>query len=436
MGKREYTMVREQRPITPVQNLAIRLKQWINGESAGVAQFPGLYSPEQFRVALEREQARAERNRHQITLALLPANGRNGDADNTGRLLNVLKSRLRTMDEAGWFDSSRIGVLMPYTSCKGAWHLIDDLCQLMRGGLSASDCTVYTYPYDWMDGHGAPPEPDVVDACTAKRIGQAAEHLFSCLCRRDRRRQLDADVYACEALTGLACVYPLTPASWIEPSISQRGLDIICSLLGLVVFAPVLLGATLMIKLVSPGPVFFRQVRIGRGGRPFLLLKLRTMCLNADTSIHRNHVAQLINGTANDGEAEPKPMTKLDNDPRVIPLGTILRGACIDELPQLINVLRGEMSLVGPRPPIPYEVQDYLPWQKRRLDAMPGLTGLWQVSGKNKLTFDDMVRLDIQYSRRKSVPMNIMIMLRTPRVVLEEIAAVWVRWKMREPEHA
>ena len=231
------------------------------------------------------------------------------------------------------------------------------------------------------------------------------------------------------ALAGLPCVYPLVPASRIEPSAWQRGLDILCSLLGLAVSAPIFLGAAILIKLVSPGPVFFKQVRIGRGGRPFLLWKFRTMSVDADTSIHQNHVARLINGSSDDRETGPKPMTKLDNDPRVIPLGNILRGACIDELPQLINVLRGEMSLVGPRPPIPYEVRDYLPWQKRRLDAMPGLTGLWQVSGKNKLTFDDMVRLDIQYSRMKSVPMNVKIMLRTPRVILQEITDVWVRWK-------
>ena len=428
-------MVREQ-PVRPVRDFAARLKQWVNGKPAPVVQSAGLYPPEQFRAALEREQARAERNGHQITLALLPANGHNSDASRTNRLPDILKSRLRTMDEAGWFDPSRIGVLMPYTSCRGAWHLIDDLCQLMQGELSASDCSVYVYPYDWIDGPGVPPEQDAADTCAAKRIGQAAEHLFSCLCHRDHHHPSNAGVYVDGAPAGLTCVYPLTPASWVEPSTWQRGLDVLCSLLGLVVFAPVFLAAAVVIKLASPGPVFFRQMRIGRGGRSFQLLKFRTMCINADTSLHQNHVAQLINGSANDGEAGPKPMTKLDNDPRVIPLGNILRGACIDELPQLINVLRGEMSLVGPRPPIPYEVHDYLPWQKRRLDAMPGLTGLWQVSGKNKLTFDDMVRLDIQYSRTRSVPMNIMIMLRTPRVIVQEIVAVWVRWKMKEPENA
>lgn len=114
-------------------------------------------------------------------------------------------------------------------------------------------------------------------------------------------------------------------------------------------------------------------------------------------------------------------MTKLDKDPRVIPFGTVLRKTCIDELPQLINVLRGDMSLVGPRPPIPYEVREYLSWQRKRLAAVPGMTGLWQVSGKNRLTFDEMVRLDIRYARRQSLWLNVKIMLVTPRAVIQEI---------------
>jgi lipopolysaccharide/colanic/teichoic acid biosynthesis glycosyltransferase len=128
-------------------------------------------------------------------------------------------------------------------------------------------------------------------------------------------------------------------------------------------------------------------------------------------------------------DAAAKPMTKLGADRRVIPFGRILRGTCIDELPQLYNVLRGEMSLVGPRPPIPYEVREYLPWQRRRFDAMPGLTGLWQVSGKNRLTFDEMVRLDIRYCRTRCLWRAIAIICRTPLAIGGEIADAWVRWK-------
>lgn len=417
----------------------MRVRQWMSSEAVSTAGAPAIYSIEQFRAALRREQARAERNGHQITLALIPASRHNGDVSRTSRLLDILSGRLRVMDEAGWFDPVRIGVLMPYTSCRGAWYMIESLCELMAGELAVSDCSVHTYPHDWVDGDGPWRENDTEDVCPDKRLeGPAGGSLFASILCRSGRNGDDAAPRATagKVLAGLACVYPLMSVPWTDPSVWERGLDVGCSLVGLILSAPLFLGASLVIKLVSPGPVFFRQVRIGRGGRPFLLWKFRTMTANADTSIHQNHVTELIKSTAKDGDSAPRPMTKLDNDPRVIPMGKILRGACIDELPQLINVLRGEMSLVGPRPPIPYEVQDYQPWQRRRLDAVPGLTGLWQVSGKNKLTFEEMVRLDIRYSRRRSFWMNIMIMLRTPRVILEEIAAMWVRWKVRAPENA
>jgi lipopolysaccharide/colanic/teichoic acid biosynthesis glycosyltransferase len=431
-------MAREQ-PVKSARSLAVRLRQWMSREAVSTAGSPGIYSVEQFRAAIRREQARAERNGHQITLALVPANSHNGDARRTSRLVDILRDRIRVMDEAGWFDPSRIGVLMPYTSCRGAWHMIESLCELMDGDLAASDCSVYTYPHEWLDGDGQWQEHDAADVCPAKRLqGPAGGSLFAPILCKSGRSSAGATARATsdKVFAGLACVYPLMSVPWSDPSVLERGLDIACSLLGLTIAAPLFLGAALMIKLVSPGPVFFKQVRIGRGGKPFLLWKFRTMTANADTSVHQNHMTQLIKSAAENGQASSRPMTKLDNDPRVIPLGRILRGTCIDELPQLINVLRGEMSLVGPRPPIPYEVRDYEPWQRRRLDSVPGLTGLWQVSGKNKLTFEEMVRLDIQYSRRRSFGMNIMIMLRTPRVILEEITGVWVRWKERTPEDA
>ncbi len=406
-----------ERPVGPVRELTSRFKQWMSSEPARAAGSSGIYSAEQFQTALQREQARAERNGHQITLVLLSADGHNGDVRRVFRLLEALKSRMRIMDEAGWFDPSRIGILMPYTTREGAWHMIEDLCAMLDGELTAADCSVYTYPCD-LDDDGEFPEP-------ARNDTDASENLVTVPGRGSNRRNSGASAICERVRPGVACAYPIVVVPSSESSVWQRGLDIVCSLLGLTVLAPIFLGTALLIKLVSPGPVFFRQVRIGRAGRPFMLWKFRTMAVNADSAIHRNHVSQQINNAAEDGQATARPMAKLDDDPRVIPLGTILRGTCIDELPQLINVLRGEMSIVGPRPPIPYEVRDYRPWQRRRLDAPPGLTGLWQVSGKNKLTFDEMVRLDIRYSRQKSVWMNVMIMLRTPRVILEEIAGIW-----------
>ena len=181
----------------------------------------------------------------------------------------------------------------------------------------------------------------------------------------------------------------------------KRAMDIVGSLLGLFFFSPLFLLIAVVIKVVSRGPIFFSQERMGHGGKRFNCWKFRTMKVDADTSVHEEYVRDLIKKEASNGGE--KPMVKLDasDDSRIIPFGRLLRIAGLDELPQLINVLRGEMSLVGPRPCIAYEAQEYLSWHRQRFDAVPGLTGLWQVSGKNKTTFTEMMRLDIAYEKQK-----------------------------------
>jgi len=163
----------------------------------------------------------------------------------------------------------------------------------------------------------------------------------------------------------------------------------------------------LVVKVGSQGPVLFKQRRVGFKGRQFTCYKFRTMKADAETSLHQNHTRQLINGKA--------PMTKLDahKDPRLIPLGAILRATGLDELPQLINVARGEMSIVGPRPCIPYEYELYEPWHRRRFEAVPGLTGLWQVSGKNRTTFTQMIQLDIDYAQTLNLGLDLKIIFKT-----------------------
>jgi exopolysaccharide production protein ExoY len=166
-------------------------------------------------------------------------------------------------------------------------------------------------------------------------------------------------------------------------------------------------GVALVIICGSRGPVLFRQRRVGYKGREFTLFKFRTMEVNADSKSHKDYFQQLMRNEA--------PMTKLDarRDPRLIPLGAFLRATGLDELPQLVNVIRGEMSLVGPRPCIPYEYEAYEPWQRRRFDAVPGLTGLWQVNGKNHTTFNEMIRYDIEYAERLSLWLDLKIILKT-----------------------
>ena len=195
----------------------------------------------------------------------------------------------------------------------------------------------------------------------------------------------------------------------------KRVLDLVCILLALPALAPLLLLISLGIKLVSRGPVFFRQTRVGWMGMPFVCLKFRTMHAHADSQVHEDYFKQLMQSQ--------NPMTKLDSygDPRLIPFGSFLRSTGLDELPQLINVLRGDMSLVGPRPCTEKEYDNYLPWQKQRFAIQPGLTGLWQVSGKNRTTFNEMIQLDLLYAQHRSLWLDLGILLKTLPVLVSQV---------------
>jgi exopolysaccharide production protein ExoY len=196
----------------------------------------------------------------------------------------------------------------------------------------------------------------------------------------------------------------------------MRGLDITCCVLALPVLSVSAAVMAIATQVASPGPIFFRQERIGFRGRRFQIFKFRTMKVGADTNAHQNHFKELI--------ASNTPMMKLDakRDSRLIPGAWILRASGLDELPQIFNVLRGDMTLVGPRPCIPSEFDNYEPSQRERVNALPGLTGLWQVSGKNRTTFEEMIRLDIQYVRNASLLLNLKIMILTPWALLVQIA--------------
>lgn len=196
----------------------------------------------------------------------------------------------------------------------------------------------------------------------------------------------------------------------------ERALDVLLSLIALVLVSPIVLIVALLIKLVSHGPIIFKQERIGFNGKPFLIYKFRTMEVNTDETVHKDHVKALIK--------QDLPMGKLDRtgDSRLIPFGRFLRASGIDELPQFLNVLKREMSLSGPRPCLKSEQQALTPEQHCRFEILPGLTGLWQVSGKNKVSFSEMVALDIKYANEKTLCLYLAILLKTPFVVLHQIA--------------
>ncbi len=236
-----------------------------------------------------------------------------------------------------------------------------------------------------------------------------APSLFNCLPRKTEIDQIGA--------LPMIQLFREPLSQWAR--LVKRGVDILVAALTLLVLAPLWLVIALLVKLDSRGAVVYHQERVGMDGRVFLFLKFRTMRADADDRAHREYQRKLIEGRpdTNLGD-DARPVYKLHADPRVTRVGRILRRLSLDELPQLLNVLRGDMSVVGPRPPIPYEVEAYELWHRKRLDMKPGLTGLWQVSGRNRLSFDEMVRLDLFYIENWSLLLDLKIILRTLPVML------------------
>jgi lipopolysaccharide/colanic/teichoic acid biosynthesis glycosyltransferase len=195
----------------------------------------------------------------------------------------------------------------------------------------------------------------------------------------------------------------------------KTGLDITCILLLLPLWLPLMILLMLVTRIASPGPIFYRQKRVGLGGRHFFIWKFRTMRLSAETQTHERHFENLMQIDC--------PMTKLDayGDPRLVPFGRVLRASGLDELPQIFNVLRGEMSLVGPRPCTPNEFAHYEPWQRQRVNCLPGLTGYWQVNGKNKTTFREMIAMDLFYLKNMSILFDLKIMLKTGTAIAGQL---------------
>jgi lipopolysaccharide/colanic/teichoic acid biosynthesis glycosyltransferase len=193
-------------------------------------------------------------------------------------------------------------------------------------------------------------------------------------------------------------------------------LDVTCILLALPIWLPLMILLMLVTRIASPGPIFYRQERVGLGGRPFFIWKFRTMRASAETRAHEDYFRELM--------AVDRPMTKLDayGDPRLAPFGQFLRASGLDELPQIFNVLCGEMSLVGPRPALPNEFAHYEPWQRERVNGLPGLTGHWQVNGKNKTTFNEMIVMDLFYLQNISLLLDLKIMLKTGAVIARQLS--------------
>jgi len=364
--------------------------------------FNRVHSSREFASILHRERDRADRTGQEFSMAVFEVGNGRRKTHAARNLVPILTHRVRSTDAIGWLADGRIGAVLPHTRPDNAWKFVANVRKAYNGN-PPPECVVYAYPSSWLPGDdgGQPRDPRSLRKTPAPQEAGDSGMLFSRVDAADRARPIEE----------------LEPRVLFRIPLWKRAIDIAGSLLAILLLSPLLLLVALLIRVVSPGPVLFRQKRVGYLGRVFTMWKFRTMHVNADTNLHRNHLRELIRNE--------KEMTKLDHvrDPRIIPFGDILRATGIDELPQLINVLLGDMSLVGPRPCLPYEAYEYHPWQMRRFDAVPGLTGLWQVSGKNRTTFKEMMRLDIGYARKRAFLLDVMIVLKTIPAIVVQVAA-------------
>jgi lipopolysaccharide/colanic/teichoic acid biosynthesis glycosyltransferase len=336
----------------------------------GQRRLHGIYSSRQLQDLVLYEKSRSDRNGTTLSLALFDVGGFTYSQRRS--FITDILSIVRTTDHVGWYERGCIGVLLPYTDRSGAQVFIDHVHELAEPACAPFE--LYSYPDLWFEN-------------AARGTDNAGAH--------NGNGHSDADASGFRRV-----VFEQRMPAW------KRSLDIAGAGVGLALLSPLFLLVAIFIKLVSPGPIIFKQKRVGIGRRQFTFYKFRTMHADNDESYHAKHAKGFI-----DGDRE---MRKLDEqDPRIIFGGRVLRRTTIDELPQLFNVLRGDMTLVGPRPCIPYEAEEYHRWHTGRFNVLPGLTGLWQVSGKNKLTFQQMIRLDIAYERRMSLRFDLWIILMT-----------------------
>ncbi|MBI1849657.1 MAG: sugar transferase [Planctomycetes bacterium] len=373
----------------------------------------GIHSARELHSIIERERARVDRNSHEFALIVFEFAPEATDDRSLSRLAFVLARRVRSTDEVGWFDGHRIGVVLPYTSAAGAWNLADEICgkAVEIGKVARPKCTVYTYPNADVNGRNG--------MSSHNRMPEVWPETRSITARNRRRFETPPGYVAFAAASDSVDHAPARPVSELQRLLVhplpgwKRVVDVVGAAIALVAFSPLMLVVALLIKLTSPGAVIFKQKRAKECGEPFTFYKFRTMYADAE-----KRKQELLSQNEQTG-----PVFKMRNDPRVTPIGRLLRETSIDELPQLWNVLKGDMTLVGPRPPTLDEVPQYEHWQRRRLSITPGITCIWQVSGRNEIGFEDWMRLDIRYAEARSPLLDLAILSRTVVAVLSRRGA-------------
>ena len=376
---------------SPGNRNSLRAVPWSHLNPSGLTQ--RILPKDVFHGLLCLERKRAERSKKHLLLMLIDSKcstGLNGDGILLERVAGVVCQTIRETDLAGWFEpNSVLGAVFTQlgeTEISTAVKIIESrlIAQLQKvlraNQINHLQISFYSFPDVW-EGEG--------------RGRSVITTLYPDLFEEERKKRL--------------------------PLLTKRVIDIVGSTLALIVLTPLFLVLSIIIKITSKGPILFRQHRVGQFGARFEFLKFRSMSASTDEGIHKEYVQNFIAGKAQPGvgAGDQKVVYKITSDPRVTWIGRFMRRTSFDELPQFWNVLKGEMSLVGPRPAIPYEIDSYDIWHRRRLlEAKPGITGLWQVHGRSRTTFDEMVRLDLQYSKTWSLLLDLKILLQTPPAVI------------------
>jgi lipopolysaccharide/colanic/teichoic acid biosynthesis glycosyltransferase len=382
-----------------------------------------LNSKDEFDVILKRECARSDRNGRGFSVVAFRAGCQDGNNAFAECLKGVLLQRVRTTDEIGWLDEQRIGVLLYNTSPEGAWDYASHVQGAFAAEGPAPECTVYTYPVLWIgfeDEKGAAGPKDrgrqvpgkrglrhsVDRDCGTSRQGTG-------MATRTRGAVISANVpaFARDTVQSQRSRKPdldLFPFVVSALPVWKRVMDIVGATVTLIVLSPIMLAVAIAIRLTSNGPIIFRQQRAGLKGKPFTCYRFRSMVVDAETRKERFLRYNERSGVA----------FKMTDDPRVTRLGRFLRKTSLDELPQLSNVLRGEMSLVGPRPLPLEEVQQQDAWHNIRLEVTLGITCLWQIYARHSRSFDRWARLDIEYIRRRSPLLDLKLLLLTIPAVI------------------
>ena len=344
----------------------------------------------EFHAILAKERARVDRNSHVISLVTFKVGPLDYGTDTTKYFLDQLKKQIRITDEIGWLDSYTIGVLLFNALSEEATSFIEKIKPIFPQTKSFT-YSISTYPEGKTDhsGNGV-----IGNICHQAIPGPIA---------------LNGNKRATDQHLGLS----LQSIFFNRTSALKRLADIVLSILALIALSPLMLLIGIAVKCTSKGPVFFRQQRAGLGGVPFTFLKFRTMQVDADTK--KSELQQFNERTG--------PVFKMKDDPRVTRLGSFLRQWSLDELPQFINVLKGDMSLVGPRPPTMDEVEKYESWHNYRLEVKPGITCIWQVYARDEKCFENWVRLDIKYKREQSFLLDMKLLLMTIPAVLSRKGA-------------